>query len=183
MLTAADTNSRSSVWDAIRGYFASFAVLQDNSRAYWAVQAVNVLDCTAYFSMISIASLFLVQNIGLSEVYSGYTITAYGMLVSITLFGAGFITDRLGVRKSLFTAMLIQGASRVGVVFCGFTPDLPGREWLVIAFLIFGAPGNAGADRISNRQQGVQQPAQPLRLVQHLVPADEYRRRGRGTLD
>jgi len=143
MITAADTNSRSSVWDAIRGYFASFAVLRDNSRAYWAVQAVNVLDCTAYFSMISIASLFLVQNIGLSEVYSGYTITAYGMLVSITLFGAGFITDRLGVRRSLFTSMLIQGASRVGVLFCGFTPDLPGREWLVIAFLIFGAPGNA----------------------------------------
>ena len=27
------------------------------------------------------------------------------------------------------------------------------------------------------------QPAQPLRLIQYLVPADEYRRRGRGTLD
>jgi len=142
-MTTHTVDSNTSGWDAIRNYFKSFAVLKDNSPAYWGVQAVNVLDCTAYFSMISIASLFLVQNIGLSEVYSGYTITAYGMLVSFTLFGAGFITDRLGVRKSLFVAMLIQGSSRVGVLVCGFSPELPGREWLVIALLILGAPGNA----------------------------------------
>ena len=106
-MTTLNTQVQASGWDAIRNYFKSFAVLKDNSRAYWGVQVVNVVDCTAYFSMISIASLFLVQNIGLSEVTSGYTITAYGTLVSITLFGAGFITDRLGVRKSLFLAMLI----------------------------------------------------------------------------
>ncbi|MFT6289314.1 MAG: hypothetical protein ACJA09_004082 [Alcanivorax sp.] len=49
--------------------------------------------------MISIASLFLVQNIGLSEIASGYAITAYGTLVTITLFGAGFFTAviRIGV--------------------------------------------------------------------------------------
>jgi dipeptide/tripeptide permease len=142
-MSTPNTQVQSSGWDAIRNYFKSFAVLKDNSRAYWGVQLVNVVDCTAYFSMISIASLFLVQNIGLSEVTSGYTITAYGTLVSITLFIAGFITDRLGVRKSLFVAMLIQGASRVGVLICGFSPELPGREWLVIALLILGAPGNA----------------------------------------
>ena len=142
-MTTLNTQVQASGWDAIRNYFKSFAVLKDNSRAYWGVQVVNVVDCTAYFSMISIASLFLVQNIGLSEVTSGYTITAYGTLVSITLFGAGFITDRLGGRKSLFLAMLIQGASRVGVLICGFSPELPGREWLVIALLILGAPGNA----------------------------------------
>jgi MFS family permease len=142
-VTTPTTDVQAAGWGAIRNYFKSFAVLRDNSRAYWGVQVVNVVDCTAYFSMISIASLFLVQNIGLSEVYSGYTITAYGMLVSITLFGAGFITDRLGVRKSLFVAMLIQGVSRVGVLICGFSPELPGREWLVIALLIVGAPGNA----------------------------------------
>lgn len=127
----------------IRHYFHSFSVLKDNSRAYWGVQAVNVLDATAYFSMISVAALFLTQNIGLSEIYSGYTITAYGMTVSLTLFIAGFITDRLGVKRSLFLAMLIQGTSRAGVILCGFAAEFPGREWLVVIFLIIGAPGNA----------------------------------------
>jgi Na+/melibiose symporter-like transporter len=107
------------------------------------VQPVNFLDSVAYFSMISIASLFLVQNIGLSEVASGCTITACGTLATITLFGAGFVTDSLGVCKSLLLAMAIQGASRIGICFGGFTRDVPGREWLVIIFLIFGAPGNA----------------------------------------
>lgn len=37
--------------DMIRHYFLSFAVLKDNSRAYWGVQAVNVLDSTAYFAI------------------------------------------------------------------------------------------------------------------------------------
>lgn len=142
-MTTESPSSPASGWDTIRNYFKSFAVLKDNSGSYWGVQAINVLDCTAYFSMISIASLFLVQNIGLSEVYGGYTITAYGMLVSITLFVAGFVTDRLGVRQSLFVAMLIQGGSRVGVMVCGFSPEMPGREWLVVAFLLLGAPGNA----------------------------------------
>jgi dipeptide/tripeptide permease len=141
MTTAAATTSTG--WEMITSYFRSFGVLRDNASAYWGVQAVNVLDSIAYFSMISVASLFLVENISLSEVTSGYAITAYGMLVSLTLFFAGFITDRLGVRRSLLVAMVIQGASRVGLIACGFMPDLPGREWLVVAFLILGAPGNA----------------------------------------
>ena len=143
-MTTASQNQRHS-WSMIADYFHSFKLLKDNSNAYWGVQAVNLLDSIAYFSMISIASLFLVQNIGLSEVNSGYTITAYGTLVTITLFGAGFVTDSLGVRKSLLMAMVIQGASRVGIIFCGFTLDVPGREWLVVIFLILGAPGNAMA--------------------------------------
>jgi MFS family permease len=130
-------------WALIKQYFKNFGVLKDNPLAYWGVQAVNVLDSIAYFSMISVASLFLIQNIGLSEIASGYTITAYGTLVTVTLFGAGFLTDMLGVRRSLIIAMCIQGASRVGVIFCGFSPELPGRELMVIVLLILGAPGNA----------------------------------------
>lgn len=129
----------------IVSYFHSFKVLRDNPPAYWGVQTINVLDSIAYFSMISVASLFLVENIGLSEVISGYSITAYGTLVSVTLFFAGFITDRLGIRRSLLVAMLVQGGSRLGLIACGFLPDLPGREWLVIGFLILGSPGNAMA--------------------------------------
>ena len=143
-MTAAADNEHQG-WSVITDYFHSFKLLSENSGAYWGVQTVNLLDSIAYFSMISIASLFLVQNIGLSEVHSGYTITAYGTLVTITLFGAGFVTDSLGVRKSLLVAMAIQGVSRVGIIFCGFTLDVPGREWLVIIFLILGAPGNAMA--------------------------------------
>lgn len=139
----ATETSNGGAWAMIQDYFQSFKLLRDNSAAYWGVQSVVVLDSIAYFSMISIASLFLIQNIGLSEVNSGYTITAYGTLVTVTLFAAGFFTDALGVRKSLLLAMAIQGASRIGIIFCGFSPDLPGREWLVILFLILGAPGNA----------------------------------------
>jgi len=43
----------------IIAYFRDFGVLKDTRKEYWGIQIVNFLDCTFYFAMLTIASLFL----------------------------------------------------------------------------------------------------------------------------
>ncbi len=140
---SSSTVSNSSAGSMIKQYFLDFKVLKDNSLSFWGVQIVNLLDLTAYFAMISILTLFLTENIGMSEVNSGYTVGAFSSVITLSLLFTGFITDILGIRKSLIIAMLIQGISRVGLVACGFIPDIPGREWIVVLMLLLTAPGMA----------------------------------------
>ncbi|NOZ87229.1 MAG: MFS transporter [Deltaproteobacteria bacterium] len=129
--------------EPIKQYFLDFGVLKDNPMEFWAIQIINFLDMAAYFSMISIITLFLTDNIGWNDVNAGYIVTAFTMFVTISLFFSGFITDSLGIKASLILAMIIQGVTRFGVLMCGLLPDLPGRQWLVILSLVLTAPGMA----------------------------------------
>ena len=138
--TAAQAAPKSAV-SPIKQYFLDFRVLVDNQKEFWLVQTVNLLDLTAYFSMIATITLFLTGNIGMTEVHSGYTVTAFTTLLTLVLPIAGAVTDSLGIKRSLIVAMLIQTVSRLGIVYCGFTVDVPGRAWLVVALLVLGAPG------------------------------------------
>ena len=139
--SAPDSAPSESVFAPIKQYFLDFKVLGDNPKEFWLIQTVNLLDLTAYFSMIATITLFLTGNIGMSEVNSGYTVTAFTALLTLVLPFAGAVTDSLGIKRSLIVAMTIQFATRLGIVYCGFAPDLPGRGWMVVALLVLGAPG------------------------------------------
>ncbi|MBP1610676.1 MAG: hypothetical protein H6Q04_2911, partial [Acidobacteria bacterium] len=43
----------------IVGYFRDFGVLRETGKEYWGIQIINFLDCTFYFAMLTIATLFL----------------------------------------------------------------------------------------------------------------------------
>jgi len=137
------TTSNTSASSKIKQYFLDFKILKDNSVSFWGVQLVNFLDLSAYFAMISILTLFLIENIGMSEINSGYTVGAFSSVITLSLLFSGFITDILGIKKSLIIAMTIQGVCRIGLVACGFMPELPGREWIVVILLMLSAPGMA----------------------------------------
>lgn len=72
-MNATAVNKKSS-GEMIKQYFLDFKVLSDNPISFWGVQVVNFLDLTAYFAMIAILTLFLTDNVGMSEVNSGYTV-------------------------------------------------------------------------------------------------------------
>ena len=135
--------NKKSPGEMIKQYFLDFKVLSDNPISFWGVQVVNFLDLTAYFAMLAVLTLFLTENIGMSEVNSGYTVATFTALITISLVFSGFITDILGVKKSLIIAMSLQGITRIGIVVCGFIQDVPGREWIVVILLILSAPSMA----------------------------------------
>ncbi len=124
-------------------YFMDFKVLGDNPPAFWAVQFVNLLDSLAYFALLGVLTLFLTQNIMMDKVPTGYVVTGFTIFITLSLFVSGFVTDSLGVKKSLFIAQSLALGTRIVIAACGLIPDLPGRGWIVTAALVLMAPGAA----------------------------------------
>lgn len=137
------TNTGDSSGNPITKYIKDFSVLKDNKGSYWAVQAVNILDCIAYYAMITTITLFLTGNVGLEDDISGYVVTGYGIAVSLTLVVAGFLTDSFGMRKATFIGIGLQTICRVGILVLGLSPEIPGREWMIVFLIILSAPGQA----------------------------------------
>lgn len=127
----------------IKAYFLDFKVLKDCRKEYWTIQVINLLDCLAYFSFLNIAVVFLSQTLGFSDVNAGYAFTVFTTTVTLMLFFSGFITDSLGIKKSLYVAMALLLISRGGIALCGFFPDMPYRQTLIWPLFLLLAPGTA----------------------------------------
>ena len=129
-------------------YFRDFGVLKETGLEYWGIQIVNVLDCTFYFAMLTIVSVFLSEDLGLSDRGAGYSITIFTSATSIMLFFSGLCTDWLGIRKSLNFSLLAMLVLRVGMVVVGLTPSLPHRGILASLLLLLMAPFMAGIQTV-----------------------------------
>lgn len=132
-----------SAWSMIRAYFLDFKVLKDCPREFWVIQGINLLDCLAYFALLNIGVVFLSENVGFSDVSAGYVFTLFTTTVTLLLFFSGFVTDWLGIRRSVHVAMALLLVSRGGIALCGFFPELPHRQALVWVFFLLLAPGCA----------------------------------------
>lgn len=124
-------------------YFLDFKVLADNPAAFWVVQFINLLDSIAYFAVLGVVTLFLTKTIGQDKVSTGYIVTAFTTLITIALFVAGFVTDALGIKRSLLIAQGLQLSTRLVIAACGLMESIPHRGWIVAVALVLSAPGAA----------------------------------------
>ena len=67
------TPARKTAREMIIGYFKDFGVLRETGLEYWGIQIINFLDCTFYFAMLTIATVFLSEDLGLNDKQAGYT--------------------------------------------------------------------------------------------------------------
>ena len=125
---------------AIKRYFLDFAVLAETRREYWGIQIINIIDCTIYFALLNIASVFLSEDIGLDDTTAGKSITLFTTATTIFLFFSGTVTDWLGIRTSTYVAMGAQGFLRLGLVIVGLVPSIPHRGWVATILLFLMAP-------------------------------------------
>jgi dipeptide/tripeptide permease len=136
-------------------YFRDFGILKQNARSYWGIQVVNFVDLTAYFAMIAVLTLFLTDNINMTEEVSGYTVGTFTALITIGLLFTGFWTDILGIRKAAMLGMTLQGIPRLGIVYCGFFPETPYAGWIVAGLLVptaFGAAMTQTVYQVANKR-------------------------------
>ncbi len=124
----------------IGDYFRDFGVLRETRREFWGIQIVNLLDCTFYFAMLTIASLFLSQDLGMSDKHAGYTIAVFTSATTILLTFSGMATDWLGIRKSLRVSMGSLLVLRASVLAVGLMPGLPHRGLIAAVLLVLMAP-------------------------------------------
>ncbi|MDD2763503.1 MAG: MFS transporter [Opitutaceae bacterium] len=132
----------------IVGYFRDFGVLRETGREYWGIQIINFLDCTFYFAMLTIVTLFLSTDLGVSDEHAGYAVAFFTSAVTLLLTFSGVMTDWLGIRTSLRVTMGSMLVLRAAMVFVGLTPALPHRGWIATALLVLMAPFMAGIQTI-----------------------------------
>ncbi|MDP8205959.1 MAG: MFS transporter [Candidatus Electryonea clarkiae] len=84
----------------------NFRILFGASRGFWLVNMVNFGDGIAYFGILHLMTLFISRDVGFSDHTTGIAVSTFTGLVTLFMFGGGFISDWLGVRKSLTLCLL-----------------------------------------------------------------------------
>ncbi len=135
--------ARSSSEGLLIRYFKDFGVLKETRTEYWGVQIINFLDCTFYFAMLTIATVFLSEDLGLNDKQAGYATAVFTSATSLMLFVSGTYTDWLGIRKSLNLSMLLLLVLRAAVMVVGLTPTFPHRGLVASVLLFLMAPFTA----------------------------------------
>ena len=122
-------------------YFKDFAVLKETRKEYWGLQAINALDCVAYFAMFNIVVVMLTENYGFSDKTAGWAFTVFSSLTSIFLLISGMISDWLGIKKSLYVALSGLGITRGALAVAGVAmPNSVLRDVVVVGSLALMAP-------------------------------------------
>jgi MFS family permease len=129
-------------------YFKDFGVLRETGLEYWGIQIINFLDCTFYFAMLTIASVFLSDDLGLSDVWAGRSIALFTSTTTLMLFASGMITDWLGIRKSMNISMIGLFVLRLAMVAVALVPGLPHRGILAAVLFFLMAPFMAAVQTV-----------------------------------
>ncbi|MHC4787387.1 MAG: MFS transporter, partial [Planctomycetota bacterium] len=106
-------------------YFKDFRILKQTKKEYWGLQAINTLDCLAYFAMFNIATVTLSSDFGFSDTGAGLIYTLFSGLTTIFLFFSGVITDWVGIKRALYISVVGMLLLRAGVVLTQYMDEPP----------------------------------------------------------
>lgn len=87
-----------SLWESIKILFGA-------SKAFWLINLVNFGDGVAYFGILTLLTRFLGTRVGMPDQTVSISVSAFTGLVTLFMFGGGFISDKLGVRKAISVAL------------------------------------------------------------------------------
>ena len=107
----------------------NFRILLAASRAFWLVNVVNFGDGVAYFGILNLLTLFVSRDVGFSDHLTGVVVSTFTGLVTLTMFGGGFVSDRLGVRRALTLSMAAVLVGRLLLVASPTSGD--GTLWML----------------------------------------------------
>ncbi|HAH08039.1 MAG TPA: hypothetical protein DCM05_16185 [Elusimicrobia bacterium] len=111
------------------------------SKGFWLVNVVNFGDGIAYFGMLTLLTLYLgPSGLGMSDKLTGLSVSAFTGFVTLFMFGGGFVSDKLGVRRALTLCLLLLFVGRVGIVSASSlgAPFSFGLAWMGLLVLAFG---------------------------------------------
>ena len=132
----------------IADYFRDFGVLRETKREYWGIQIVNLLDCTFYFGMLEICTLFLSDDLGMSDRGAGRTYTVLTATITLLLTVSGLFCDWLGIRRSLRISMWWMLVLRLAMLPLALLPGVPHRGILAVVVIGLMAPPMAAIQTI-----------------------------------
>jgi MFS family permease len=96
------------------GTWESVKILFGASKGFWLVNMVNFGDGIAYFGILNLLILFLgKERLGMSDHVAAMSVSAFTGFVTLFMFGGGFISDKLGVRRALTFCLVVCFVGRV----------------------------------------------------------------------
>jgi len=99
----------------LRNYFSAFIALKSCPRPFWVIQLINLLDGIAYFSMLTVSTLYLSETIGYDDKSAANIWAMTAALYTGVGVIAGFIGDWLGIKRTLQISVLMLVASRLAI--------------------------------------------------------------------
>ncbi|MDD4005149.1 MAG: MFS transporter [Elusimicrobiaceae bacterium] len=120
----------------------SMGILFGSSKAFWLINMVNFGDGIAYFGILTLLTRFLGTRVGMPDALTGISVSAFTGLVTLFMFGGGFVSDRLGVRRAITLSLgaLFTGRVLITCAPCdghGFTAYL--IAWSGLFFMAAGS--------------------------------------------
>jgi dipeptide/tripeptide permease len=94
----------------------TFRILFKASRSFWLVNLINFGDGIAYFGILNLLTLYIHFDVGFSDHLTGIAVSVFTGLVTLFMFGGGFVSDRLGVRRALTLSMAVVLIGRILLV-------------------------------------------------------------------
>ena len=105
---------------ALKNYFSEFKVLAVCPREFWILNLViNFFEMIGWFSFITVLTLYLTQNVGFDDEWTGNVVGLFSLGISVIMFFSGFIIDSIGIKKALFLSMAILIPTRFIVGITG----------------------------------------------------------------
>ena len=86
--------------------------LKGAPRVFWIMNYTYMLDGMAYFGMLTLLTIFLHQNLGLADSKAHLIVSVYTGLVTAFMLSFGPVADRIGIKKALTAALLLQIVGR-----------------------------------------------------------------------
>ena len=129
-------------WQIIRDSFKelkdTFVALAKAPRALWGINIPYVVEGLVYFGILTVLGKFCSENVGLSDLHSGWVYGGVtgGITFAMLLFGG--LSDKIGVRFSLWLSLAIMMAGRALVSISGTIPLGSGISSPMFMLMAFG---------------------------------------------
>ncbi len=101
-----NTQKELSLWESLQILFGA-------SKGFWLVNMVNFGDGIAYFGILNLLTRFLGTRVGLSDQLTGVSVSMFTGFVTLFMFGGGFVSDKLGVRRAISLSLVSLFMGRV----------------------------------------------------------------------
>ena len=98
-------------------YWAGLQSLLGCPREIWVAYMMKVLEGLCYFSTVLVLMIFLIEDMGLSEVQAGWVYGLWSASMSLFMLFVGFVADSFGIKKALLIGLVVALIGRVGVTF------------------------------------------------------------------
>ena len=137
------------MFSAVTSYFSEFKILKSASRDFWLTNAIQFFDGLAYFSMITVLSLYLTTNCGFNDIDSGAWVGIYTLYITAFVFAVGSICDVIGIKRSFYAGIALLAVARLGM---GIAPTMlhgEALQWCVRGLIIVMSLGTAFMSPVS----------------------------------